>query len=251
MLARLLLASSFTSSLGLAACADRTPQIIQLAPATTDPARVPGGLTVTGSAILEVSPDCADVTMTLTSEAARPGLATTEAQGRQEAAIAALLALGLAPNDLKLSHLTLDPVYDYPERGGPRLRGYRAAITLTATTKRFDKLGAILEAGATAGATSISTAFRRSDLPELKKQVRAMALAAAKDKAKQISDAVGIELGQVVSVAENQGGAMWRSAYFPQVANAAEFRDSGVALGGALQPLSLDITIAYELPRTL
>jgi uncharacterized protein YggE len=103
---------------------------------------------------------------------------------------------------------------------------------------------------ASSGATSISNAFRRSDLPELKKKVRDMALAAAKDKATQTAKALGIELGRIVSVAENPGGMMWHRTYFPQVANAMETRDnSAVVLGGSLQPLTLDVTIGFELAR--
>ena len=51
--------------------------------------------------------------------------------------------------------------------------------------------------------------------------------------------------------AENQGGYMWSAAYFP-VANAATFRDNStaVALGGAMQPLTLDVTIGFELAKS-
>ena len=54
-LACLVLASS------LFGCADRV--ITMPAPAPVTP--TPGGMTVSGSATLEVSPDCADVTMTI------------------------------------------------------------------------------------------------------------------------------------------------------------------------------------------
>ena len=54
-------------------------------------------------------------------------------------------------------------------------------------------------------------------------------------------------------VGENAGGMMWSSAYFPQIANTMEAsaapRTVADALGGALQPLTLDVTIVYELAR--
>ena len=41
---------------------------------------------------------------------------------------------------------------------------------------------------------------------------------------------------------------MWSNYYFPQVANSMDFRNAeAVALGGALQPLTLDVTIGFEL----
>ena len=244
-LASLLLATS------LVACSDRSPQVITI-PAAAEVVH-PGQMTVTGTATLEVSPDCADLTMTIVADGAKPGIATSGVQAKQQRIIDALKKLGVEPSDMKLSMLTLNPIYEPNPEGWAQLKvhTYRAEITITATTKQFDKIGGIMEAGADAGVSTMSTAFRRSDLPELKKKVRAMALAAAKDKAKQTADALGISLGRVVSVAENQGGQMWSNYYFPQVANAMEGRDtSAVALGGSLQPLTLDITIGFELAKS-
>jgi hypothetical protein len=55
----------------------------------------------------------------------------------------------------------------------------------------------------------------------------------------------------VVSVAENPAGVMWQATYFPRVANAMETRNNAAAvvLGGTLQPLTLDVTVGYELAR--
>ena len=250
MLKSTLASLALVTSLGtsLVACSDhKTPQIIAM-PAPE--AIHPGQMTVTGTATLEVSPDCADITMTLSSDGAKPGTATAGVQAKQQKIIDAMKELGVETADLKLSYLTLNPIYDPNPEGWAQLkvRTFRAEITITASTKQFTKISAIMEAGAEAGASAMTTQFRRSDLPELKKQVRAMALTAAKDKAKQTADALGIGLGRVVSVAENPGGQMWSNAYFPQVSNTMAVRDtSSVALGGTLQPLTLDITIGFEL----
>lgn len=206
----------------------------------------PGQMTVTGTATLEVSPDCADLTMTLSSDDVKPGVATQHVQAEEKDLVAGLQKLGVEGADVKLSYLTLEPVYD---EGWLHIRTYRAQITVTATTKDFSKIATIMEAGATAGATQMSSAFRRSDLPELKKKVREMALTAAKDKAQQTAGVLGIKLGRISSVAENMGGEMWSNAYFPQVSNMAATQAGSGTLGGALQPLTLDVTIGYELAR--
>ncbi len=206
-------------------------------------------MTVTGTATLEVSPDCADLKMTLTADAARPLAATTQVDKEEDALVAALTKAGVARNDLKLSTLSLEPVTS--PVSPYQVTGYRAAIAVTVTTRDFTKIGALMEAGAEAGATSLTSQFRRSDLPELKKKVRDMALAAAQDKARQTAHALGIELGHIVSVGEASAGVMWSSAYFPQTSNmAASMNQSGAAVGGELQPLTLDVTIGYELPTT-
>lgn len=239
----------------LAAACSSKPQLIELdKPAADKPT---GSMMVTGTATLQVSPDCADLTMTLTSEAPKPSAAATGVQGKEQALVDQLAKIGVEAADIKLSYLTLDPYYDPPvsQFAAPRLAGYRASLTVTATTKQFGKIGAMMEAGADAGATSLATQFRRSDLSDLKKKVREMALAAVRDKAKQTASALDISLGRIVSVAENPGG-MYNMTYFPQVANAMG-TDSpqpraagGVSLAAELQPLTLDITVGYELAKS-
>jgi uncharacterized protein YggE len=225
--------------LALAACHDTKVVMPQSVP-------TPGQMTVTGTATLEVSPDCADLTMTLSSDDAKPGVATQHVQSEENDLVAALHKLGVENGDLKLSYLTLEPVYD---ASWPHIRTYRSQITVTATTHDFARIAPIMEAGATAGATQMSSAFRRSDLPELKKKVREMALAAARDKAQQTASALGIKLGRISSVAEATGGAMWQNAYFPQANFVRSQATSEETVGGALQPLTLDVTIGYELAR--
>jgi uncharacterized protein YggE len=167
--------------------------------------------------------------------------------------IAAMTKLGLTTADLKLSLLTLQPIYEPNADGWAQIKvhTYRAQITVTATTRDFSKVSTLMEAGAEAGATALASQFRRSDLPALKKQVRDTAIAAAKDKAKQTADALGIKLGRIVSVSENTGGYMWNQPYFPQSANAMSSAGASGSLGGTLQPLTLDVSIGYELAREI
>ncbi len=249
-LAALVLATSLSTT--LAACGDRAPHVIQLAPPTTDIER-PGVMTVNGQATLEVSPDCADITITISSDHGVPGSAAKALETKKLTLIAALQKLGIENGQVKLSNLDLSPIYAPNREGWATLKvaTYRASITITATTRDFSKIADMMDAAASSGASSMSTAFRRSDLPELKKKVRDMALAAAKDKAQQTASALGIKLGRITAVAENQGGYMWSSQYFPQVANSMDTSNapSAVVLGGALQPLTLDVNITFELAK--
>lgn len=246
MLNKTLISFLFASS--LLACKDPAPQIITLPPAAE--VVKPGQMTVTGSAQLEVSPDCADLTMTIQADGAKPGAATTRAQAKQQELISALLKLGVNASELKLSQLSLTPIYEQHRDFVSELKiaTYRASITITVTTKQFEQIAPIMEAGTNAGASSVYSQFRRSDLSELKAKVREMALAAAKDKAERTAKVLGIDVGRVVSVVEAPNGYMWANTYFP--ANRSEVQDQSsptVVLGGALQPLSLEVTIGYEL----
>jgi uncharacterized protein len=248
-LATLLLTSSLAGS-ALTACGDRAPHIIQVHPESSPLEPRQGQMTVTGQATLEVSPDCADILVTISVENGKTAAAVKTLEHKKLALVAALQALGVETAQVKLSNLGLDPVYAVDGRGSATqlVRGYRASITVTATTKDFGKIGDIVEAAASSGSTSISTSFRRSDLAELKKKVRDMALKAAREKAEQTASTLGIKLGRIVSVGENAGGYMWTNQYFPSNSMAAiTTQDAAVVLGGQLQPLTLDVSVGYEL----
>jgi hypothetical protein len=202
----------------------------------------PGQLSVTGTATLDVSPDCADLTVTLSDDDDKPAVATSTVVGREAQIVAAFGHAGVVDHDLKLSLVTLEPLYDTYQH----VHGYRAQITVTVTTRDFGQISPLVQLATEKGATAVTSAFRRSDLPELKKHVRDLAIAAAKDKAKQTADALGITLGRVVSVSESANGMMWQQAYFPSNAAVTSNGANG-ALGGTLQPLTLDISVAYQI----
>src|SRR3569623_2476464 len=118
----------------------------------------PGLMTVTGSATLEVSPDCADLTMTLSADNTRPGAATSAVDNEEQSLSAALTKQGVEPKYMKLSLITLEPVYE-PNLYPLKVHTYRAQITVTATTRAIAKISALMEAGADAGASQLSSAF--------------------------------------------------------------------------------------------
>jgi uncharacterized protein YggE len=239
------LAAALVAS-SLAGCRAEAPHIT----VHTEKGASPAQMVVTGTATLQVSPDCADLTMTLSARAPRPGAAVEQVRGRQDALIAALRKLGVEDGDLKLSTLSVLPEQEWIEQR-PVFKGYSARITIIATTHKFDQLGALMEAGAAAGVTEMASQFRRSDLDKLKKQVREQALVAARDKARQNASVLGIELGRVTGVAEQSNSYLYANAYFPRVANSVETAGapSGPSIGGELQPLTLDVTVTYDLPE--
>jgi uncharacterized protein YggE len=243
--------------LALTACGDRPPQVITVQQPHAEVVRPPNVMTVNGAATIEISPDTADLTMTISSEGPRSSDAAGDLAKKQTGALDAMKALGIEAANLKLSQVTLAPVYEtIKER--ERLRGYRAEITITATTKRFDELAAMMEAGAKAGAIRMTSQFRRSDIVELKKKVRLMALRVAREKAETTATTLGITLGGITAVAELPAGSMWSNAYFPssysyvpnQIEHAGLPDPAAVAvLGGATQTLTLDVNIGYELGK--
>jgi uncharacterized protein YggE len=228
----------------LAACNAPSPPAttVSCSPAASVP---PGTFTVVGTATLEVEPDTADLHVTVLSQASRPGAAAKATRAKQTRLYAALTALGLEAQDIKLSHLSINPIWNH-ETG--RTTGYEAAISVTASTKDFDEIGAMMDAAADAGATNMSSSFR-TDLTVLKSKVRDMALTAARDKAGQIAKALDVDLGKIVAIAENNGGGWSYWGGENAVANVYMEQPSKLVSSttAELQPLTLSISVTYQL----
>jgi uncharacterized protein YggE len=244
MRAPLVLALAFT------ACSSHaTPTPITVACPGTDAAAAaaghPGAMSVSGTATLEIVPDTADMHITLSAELARPKMAAKAVRAKQQALQKALADVGLGKDDVALSYLSISPVYD-PKSGA--LVDYVAAITVTASTHDFDRLAELMEVAADAGATSTSTDFRVADLATLKKKVRDQAMAALKAKADQTSSALGLKLGRITSVAENQGGDAWGWSGSVTVSNSVSFEPrTQTGAKADTQSLTLTVTATYEL----
>jgi uncharacterized protein YggE len=222
-------------AVALAACS-HTPEIVVHA----GPGDKTTALTSTGSATIAVAPDCADLTLTVDADAPRPSEALALARKRQAAVLAAMTRLGVADKDLALSTLGVDPIY---RSDGTRsiLDGFRAHLTITATTRAFDQIAPLMEAAADAGVTEMSSRFRRSDLETIRKQVRAQALAAAQAKAKDTAATLGLTLGRITTVSDASQSYMYSNEYFPSGGG------GGGGLGGESQPITVDVTLTYDI----
>lgn len=235
-------------ALALTAACGRGPGTTTVSCAATPVTDAPrAGITVTGTASLEVVPDTADLAMTLTAEASRPGAAAKAVRARQAQVTTQLAALTAKP-EMTLSHVSVNPLYE--EKTG-RIRAYEAAITLTVSTGDFDQVAELMEVGAVAGGTRMSTTFRTRDMTGLKAKVRDMALAAVKTKAEQTTKALGVKLGRVMSIAEDVGTPWYGGNALAN--NVQSYQPAPTDDAGALRPdaqkLTLTVTVGYELPH--
>ena len=165
-------------------------------------------------------PDVADLHLTIAAEAPRARTAATQLRARQAELRRALLEAGIAAEELTFSSLGIQPVYDDKYE---RVRGYRAAIDLTATTKSFEALPDLLEVAVAAGATNLTTTRRVLDLPARKREVRDLALAAAKAKAEQTASALGVKLGRITAISESSDdGTGWNGRWNRETVNIAQ-----------------------------
>jgi uncharacterized protein len=241
------LGAAATATAVLARSLDRPPAVIALpATAAVEPPG-PRGFTASGTATIEALPDVAELVATLEVERPRPSDAARLVRGHKDRLMAALDAAGVKRADVSLSAVQLGQVLETidPHRGTTRVRGHRAAISVTIASRDFDAIERLMEVAAEAGASGVHTRFRVDDLPALKKRVRAMAATAARDKAAELTSALGVKLGAVRAIVESPGdGWQWNGTYANAVVR--EAAAEGPA-HGTVQRITMTVEVTYEL----
>ena len=249
MTAKTVAALALIATLPVVGCGRGITEAPPRPPVEAGPQTEPGQLTVTGLATLEVAPDVADVVFTLSVDAAKPKAAVAQLRPRQADLLRRLTDVGITDDSLRMSTLAVHPLVEYV--GGRELiRGYRSTLVVTASTEDFAAIPDLMEAGATAGASSMRTSFRNTQMPELKKKVRDMAVAAAMAKAEQMAGMVGVQTRRVLEMSEIPSGQAW--AIYGGVANAVANADPSArpGLNPDVLPLTLSVTLKYELGST-
>lgn len=196
---------------------------------------------VTGHATVDVTPDVATVSLGAQHSAptAKEALDTVSLKA---AAITNLMKdAGIAAKDIQTSDLSVWPQYGR----GETITGYQASNTVTVRTTDIEGLGSLLDdvaaqAGDQFRLDGISFSF--DDPESVLADVRAEAIANARDKAGQFVADEDVEVGDIRMIAE-QGS----QAPIPYELEAADMATSRVPIEAGSQELAVDVTVIFEL----
>jgi len=169
-------------------------------------------ITVTGNAAVEASPDEATVRIGILHQGGSAKEAQDEANKTVQATLKAIGDLGVPPQRIQTSRLTISPVYVQPRPGSneaPRITGYTAANVITVTLDILGLIGPVVDAGLENGANQLEGVQfgLRNDGPPRELALH-LAVAEAKGKAAAIADALGVTLGSVQEVSESGSSAV-------------------------------------------
>lgn len=247
-------AAALLAATAMAACANAPIAMAQTPP--------PGGMmhmppmsaiqpettiTLNGRGSVDHAPDIAMITVGVSVEAETASAAMSQQTTKMNGVFAAVKAAGIADRDMQTSNLSLNPVYDYPERQQPRIRGYNASNQITIKVRDLKNLGRTLDATVKGGGNTIHGISFSIDKPEsYQNEARVEAIKDAAAKAELYAQAVGYKVKRIVTVSENE--------YYPQpvpmmarmqVADAAEA--TPVAAGEV--SLTQTVSVTFELTR--
>lgn len=209
---------------------------------------------VVGKGQVSVAPDMAVVTMGVTREAktAREALsANTEAMA---AVLSSMQKAGIAERDLQTSNFSIQPRYDYKKRSSsgqqeqPIILGYIVRNTLTVRIRDLEAVGDVLDASVSLGVNDGGNLqFTNDDPTDAINQARTKAMKDAIAKAKTLTDAAEVKLGNILEITEgNAGGGPVPIARARTMEMSAASAPVPVAAGENTYTISVNVTFELD-----
>jgi len=215
---------------------------------------------VTGSALINVTPDRALIQLGVQSNGATPSAVQSANAAAIQQVIESLQAQGVAAQDIATDLYLIEPVYqDYDALV---IKGYRinniVAVTLRDVKQTSTLLAVALEAGAN---QVVNVEFYTSELRKYRDQARELAVKAAQEKAQALASAAGVEAGCVLTINENssvvynglwggRGQNVWTQNTVQNVAPSADAGDSAgdepISLGQIAVKAEVGVTFGLQ-----
>jgi hypothetical protein len=206
-------------------------------------------ISVNGVGRVKAEPDVADISLGVTKQGEDATSASQEAATTMDAVIQALLAAGVAEEDIQTSSISLNPIYDW-DNNPPTIEGWEASNLVNVTVRDITAVGDVVDAATAAGATNVNgITFRVDDPTAAEADARSAAVADARAKADQLAADAGVTIVGVISISES--GAQppmplyYQSDTMAMGAASAEMAKTPV-LPGQVE-LSITVFVQYEI----
>ena len=213
-----------------------------------------GTITTSATATVAAEPDIAmlDLAVRRAAKTAREAL---DANNRaMSAVLAAMKERGVADRDLQTSGFSISPQYEYDtskdRRHPPRIVGYEVTNALTVRVRDLARLGGILDLSVTLGVNEGgSIRFGLDDPAPVLEEARRKAARMARDKARTLSDTLGVGLGRIQQIAES--GARPPSPRPLGAMVAARAMAEAVPVAAGETGYSVTVTVRWELQQQM
>ncbi|MFF2045459.1 SIMPL domain-containing protein [Kitasatospora sp. NPDC058170] len=168
----------------------------------TQPIATPWGVSLSGSASVDATPDIAHLRLAIRETRLKPGEAFEVARGAVNRVREALRRHRVPDAAVSASRLNLQSSWSFA--GGERhFLGYECTASFVIELRELDSLELLLIDAVEAGANQVDgVEFDVSAKAELQAQARREAVAAAREKAEQYAQAAGVRLGPVVHITD-------------------------------------------------
>ena len=165
-------------------------------------------ITVNGFGSAHAAPDVAIISVNIDTTDEDVAVAVNDANSRVEAVIASVESFDVERSDIRTENFYIYRETFYGPEGPTGDGTFHAnnmlRVTARDTTVVPQMLAAVLEAGAT-GINGVS--FTIADTSTVESEARADAVENARAKAAELAELMGVQVGEVVAIAEFGGGA--------------------------------------------
>ena len=169
------------------------------------PQNYPQQVSVTGEGKAYVKPDVAMVALGMHSEALKSQDAVDKNNQIINGIIVSLKALGIEDKDIQTTSYSLNPLYDYTERGRI-FKGYSLDQQVSVKIRNFEKISEVLDKATFGGANTVGDLQFTVDNPETARaEARAKAIEQAREKAVSLFGQSGLKMGKLITVYEGGG----------------------------------------------
>ncbi|MCL1795636.1 MAG: SIMPL domain-containing protein [Clostridia bacterium] len=204
-------------------------------------------LRVTGNAVLTVTPDRATLEIGVSKDDADAGVALRMVAESIQSIQSAVLAVGIADENIKTSYLSTYPMQNWDHT--PPSAYYRVEHMLQIRIDDITQTGGVLDAAFAAGANQGGhIRYDASNGDEVYEEALALAVENASGKANALAIASGVWLGQLEQVNEYSSFIPYtgRSDDVNLTAMSEEF-DTALSMGDVLATGDIEISASVEL----
>lgn len=203
-------------------------------------------INVNGSSKVVLTPDIAYIYIGVQSEDEDAEQAVADNNERTQGVIDALLADGIAEEDIQTTNFSVYPRLDYGPNG--ELRGITFVVnnSVYVTLRDIDQIGGVLNEAVSAGANSISgISFDVEDKNEALSEAREQAIEDARGQAEELAQAAGVTLGDIQTINSY-------SSFPPAPIYERDFAmEAAVAAGVPISPgqmtITMEVNVVFEI----
>ncbi len=207
-------------------------------------------LSVSGSGMVQGTPDQAAVTLGIVTRAETAGEAQQENAAKATAIRNALAALGIEDKDIKTEDYNFSPEYSRERNERGVIIGYTASNTIRVKVRNVALAGDVVDAALASGANTVrSLDFSIRDTDGLRRRALESAVKDARDKADAIAHALGKSIVGVHHVTENTGMFQPRQSNGMMMMKSMDAAAESTPIEAGTLSLTADVHIEFILSR--
>lgn len=207
--------------------------------------------TITGQGSSSINAEADEVSVFIKIETLKENaeLSKSENSRISDKILVGIYGLGISKDDIETAQYNIYEEFDYNE-GGRKSLGFKTINVLKIKLKDFNKVGKVIDAAVSNGATgvdSINFELSEEKQKDVKKEALKRASEDARIKAEAVASGLGVKLGEIVSV--NADSYDYRP--YPMFESAMGVRVLEEKMEAAILPRDLEVSasvsVAFEV----